>query len=106
MTKPLGGRGKKAPYETAVIRVPVPLVPKIEKLIDDYRDLTIKGEESESEKYPSFPAASILTTYQEALEEAKKILTVNTKSKRSTAECIAKLLQVLYGGTVSKEDLK
>lgn len=106
MTKPLGGRGKKAPYETAVIRVPVPLVPKVEKLIDDYRNLTIKGEESESDKYPKLPAASTLTTYSEALEEAKKILTANTKSKKSTADCIAKLLQVLYGGVVSKEDLK
>jgi hypothetical protein len=106
MTKPLGGRGKKAPYETAVIRVPVPLVSKVEKLIDDYRNLTIKGEESESDKYPKLPAASTLTTYSEALEEAKKILTVNTKSKKSTADCMAKLLQVLYGGVVSKEDLK
>ncbi len=106
MTKPLGGRGKKAPYETAVIRVPVPLVPKVEKLIDDYRNLTINGEESESDKYPKVPATSTLTTYLEALEEAKKILAVNIKSKRSTADCIAKLLQVLYGGTVSKEDLK
>lgn len=106
MTKPLGGRGKKAPYETAVIRVPVPLVPKIEKLIEDYRNLTIKGEESESEKYPTLPAISTLKTYQEAVEESKNILAINAKSKKSTADCIAKLLQVLYGGTVSKEDLK
>lgn len=106
MTKPLGGRGKKAPYETAVIRVPVPLVPKVEKLIDDYRNLTINGEKSESDKYPKLPVASTLTTYSEALEEAKKILTANTKSKRSTADCVAKLLQVLYGGVVSKENLK
>jgi hypothetical protein len=106
MTKPLGGRGKKAPYETAVIRVPIPIVSKVVKLIEDYRNLTINSEESESDKHPQLPAMSTLTTYQEALEEVKKILTANTKSKKSTAKCMAKVLQVLYGGRVTKKDLK
>jgi len=37
MDKPKGGRGKKAPYETTCIRVPVSLKPKIQKMIEDYR---------------------------------------------------------------------
>ena len=37
MDKPKGGRGKKAPYETTHMRVPLPLKAQIEKLIEDYR---------------------------------------------------------------------
>ena len=36
--KPSGGRGKKAPYETVVIRVPTPLVSEVQKIVDDYRN--------------------------------------------------------------------
>lgn len=102
MTKPLGGRGKKAPYKTQIVRVPIPIVPKVEQIIDDYRNLVINGEESEFEKYPNLAACVTPISYSEALQRAKEIV----KSKRSASESLAKLLQVLYGGTVSKEDLK
>jgi hypothetical protein len=102
MNKPLGGRGKKAPYETRLIRVPIPIVPKVEQIVDDYRNLVINGEQSEFEKYPNLAACVTPVSYSEALQRAKEIL----KSKKSAADSLAKLLQVLYGGTVSKEDLK
>jgi hypothetical protein len=44
MNKPLGGRGKKAPYETVLIRIPVPVYSIVEKIADDYRRLVIEGE--------------------------------------------------------------
>jgi hypothetical protein len=102
MNKPLGGRGKKAPYETRLIRVPIPIVPKVEQIVDDYRNLVINGEQSEFEKYPNLAACVTPVSYSEALQRAKEIV----KTKRSAAESLAKLLQVLYGGTVSKEDLR
>lgn len=37
MIKPKGGRGQKAPYETAQVRVPVPIKSEVERLIDSYR---------------------------------------------------------------------
>jgi hypothetical protein len=37
MIKPKGGRGQKAPYETAQVRVPVPIKPDVERLIENYR---------------------------------------------------------------------
>lgn len=102
MNKPLGGRGKKAPYETHTIRVPVPILQKVEQMVDDYRNLVINGEESEFEKYPNLAACVTPVSYSEALQRAREIV----KTKKSAAESLAKLLQVLYGGTVSKEDLK
>lgn len=102
MTRPKGGRGKKAPYETEVIRVPVPILPQVEQMIDDYRLLAIKGEISEFQKHPEIAAAVTPVSYSEAVQHAKKIV----RYKRSAAESLAKLLQVLYGGTVSKTDLQ
>jgi hypothetical protein len=102
MNKPLGGRGKKAPYETQIIRVPVPIVPKVQQIVDDYRNLVINDEDSESEKYPNLVACVTPVSYSQALLRAKEIV----KTKRSASESLAKLLQVLYGGTVSKDDLR
>lgn len=102
MSKPLGGRGVKAPYETKLVRVPIPIVPRVEQIIEDYRNLVINGEESEFVKHPELAACVTPVSYSEALQRAKEIV----KSRRSASESLAKLLQVLYGGAVSKEDLK
>lgn len=32
-----GGRGLKAPYETTLIRVPLPIKDEVQKLIDNYK---------------------------------------------------------------------
>jgi hypothetical protein len=102
MNKPLGGRGKKAPYETQVIRVPVPIVPPIEQFIESYRISVINQQEGTEEETSNVFSEMSFVNYNDALQRAKEIL----KGKRSAAESLAKLLQVLYGGTVSKEDLK
>lgn len=38
MNKPVGGPGKKAPYETTHFRVPIDIKPQVEKLIKEFRD--------------------------------------------------------------------
>jgi hypothetical protein len=49
MDKPIGGRGKKAPYETTHVRIPVDLKAQVEKLVEDYRNngLNIVSENSQ-----------------------------------------------------------
>lgn len=46
MDKPIGGRGKKAPYETTHVRIPVDLKPQVELLIKEFRDngCVVKGD--------------------------------------------------------------
>jgi hypothetical protein len=44
MPKPKGGRGKKAPYEAQMMRVPVPIKPAIQRLIDDYKEEVFRPE--------------------------------------------------------------
>ncbi len=43
MTKPKGGRGLKAPYETHQIRVPDPIAPQVHSLIEQYQDYLKAG---------------------------------------------------------------
>lgn len=38
MVKPIGGRGKKAPYETMQMRVPIPVKPLLEAIIERFRN--------------------------------------------------------------------
>lgn len=102
MNKPVGGRGKKAPYETILIRIPVPIYSQVEKMADNYRQSVIETDGDNLEQNLEFNPEFCFVSYDDALERAKEIL----KSKKSAAESLAKLLQVLYGGEVRKEDLK
>jgi hypothetical protein len=43
MSKPLGGRGQKAPYETVQVRCPKPIKAEVEALISQYRDSVLAG---------------------------------------------------------------
>ncbi len=38
MPKPLGGRGKKAPYQTVIMRVPLNLKSEIEQMVNQFHD--------------------------------------------------------------------
>jgi hypothetical protein len=59
MVKPRGGRGKRAPYETTQMRVPIPIKTQLESLIADYRERVLLGtedqEEDEEEDDPTEP---------------------------------------------------
>jgi len=75
-----GGRGKKADYETKVIRVPLPIVGEVENIIQSFRKDLPHNDSNE------------LKSLSEAIAIASNIL----KSKKSAKESIKKLLQVLY----------
>jgi len=42
--KLVGGRGKKAPYESITVRVPKPIRPEVDKLVEDYRRSVLNSE--------------------------------------------------------------
>ena len=37
MSKPVGGRGHKAPYQTMTIRIPVDVKPQIDEIVEQFR---------------------------------------------------------------------
>lgn len=93
MNKPLGGRGKKAPYETTHLRIPVPIKADIEKLIENYRLSVIDGIESDDNGLMSVEDAKLLT---------RKLI----KAKTSKIDTLIKLLTSIYGVEISKDELE
>lgn len=75
-----GGRGKKADYESKVIRVPLPIIGEVETLIQCFHDDLLDKPFSDNR------------SLGEAITIAQSIL----KSKKSAKESVRKLLQVLY----------
>lgn len=80
MPIPMGGRGYKVWYETRTVRVPMPLLPSVRKLIKQFHG------DMELEKTGELP------TLSEATVEAAKIL----HSKKSARQSIQILLKRLY----------
>lgn len=46
MPKPKGGRGHAAPYDTKLMRVPVPLADQVQQLVERYQDFIAAGGEA------------------------------------------------------------
>lgn len=103
MNRPVGGRGKKAPYKTVVKRIPQPIEEKVEALIDNYINqsdvsLAIKIDTSIIED----SGLSVTTiTKDEMIDLIKSIL----KSKMSAKKSLIKLLQLLYKSQITDEDI-
>jgi hypothetical protein len=93
MNKPLGGRGKKAPYETTHLRIPVPIKADIEKLIENYRLSVIDGIETHDNGLMSVEDAKLLT---------RKLI----KAKTSKIDTLIKLLTSIYGVEITKDELE
>ena len=101
MSKPKGGRGKRAPYQTTHIRVPLALKPAVERAIAEFRELAVSGEIDP--KYPISRTGELhlkkpdtnkpLTSFDEATQLAEKLL----KHKQSARKTVEKLLRELYG---------
>jgi hypothetical protein len=102
MNKPLGGRGKKAPYETAVVRVPTDLMSAIDEMVESYRMSAMKGESLQVSEKSKFAISLIGVTYQEVIQETFKIL----RLKKSASESISRLLKFIYDVDISANDLK
>jgi hypothetical protein len=88
MIKPTGGRGKRAPYETTHLRVPIPLKSAIEAMIEGYRAEILEGSPPPKEDGP--------LPLSEAIEIAQKLL----RGKTSKLATVEKLLTAIY-----KEDV-
>jgi hypothetical protein len=84
MSKPIGGRGNKAPYETTHVRVPTPIKSEVERLIEEFREGRTQQQENS------------LTSLEDAVKAAREIL----KQKKSARVSVEKLLTAIYGKNV------
>lgn len=99
MTKLVGGRGHKAPYETTHLRVPVPLKGDVEKLIEAYRAQVLGGEDIR------LPYKNTSSGCNLDLEAAKGLAQKLLRAKASKIETMAKLLSAIYGEDIAGSDL-
>lgn len=91
--KPKGGRGHVVPYQTTHLRVPVPIKPRLEQIIDDYKTDILKGVDYSERNYLN-------------VNEAKKLAKQILKYKKSAKASLAKLLTGLYDVEIKPENLE
>jgi hypothetical protein len=80
MSKPSGGRGHKAPYATTHMRIPEPMKPEVQRLLDCFHGQQVDQSENS------------LTRLEEAIAIAHNIL----MQKKSARVSMEKLLTALY----------
>ncbi len=81
MSKHKGGRGKRAPYETTVVRVPDPVLEQVEAICDAYRN---------GEVLPEKKPVTDFESIREQVDQWRKTAKVG-KDK------LQNLLQLIYG---------
>jgi hypothetical protein len=81
VSKPKGGRGKKAPYETTVVRVPDPVLEQVEAICDAYRN---------SQELPDSKPVTAFEDIRQEVDEWRK-------STKVGKEKLQNLLQLIYG---------
>lgn len=74
MTKPKGGRGKKAPYETQQMRVPVPIKEQVNNLITQFRDETLTESEDDSILVTSLERSLEIEALKDEIQNLKTAL--------------------------------
>ena len=95
MNKPVGGRGKKAPYKSVTIRVPEPIAEYIYKYIDYYRAIVLKLNKSGEKLFDDATTtlySSILTE-----EEVLRICRLAKSKYRTRTDTIYEILKQLFG---------
>jgi len=81
VSKPKGGRGKRAPYETTVVRVPDPVLEQVEAICDAYRNGEVLSEEKPVTDFEAI---------RDQIDEWRK-------SAKVGKEKLKNLLQLIYG---------
>jgi hypothetical protein len=135
MNKPVGGRGKRADYDTEMIRIPSPIKDRVLELKRmfyenqlDFHDECIARDAQLAREYEAIIRGEILVpekivnlissnqtndvsakNLSSSLEEvktlAKLLIEQNKTKKRSVKELIAKLISSLFHVEVSKDEL-
>jgi hypothetical protein len=99
--KPKGGRGKTAPYETAMVRCPLPVKTEVESLIQAYRETILRGEDWEGfqaavkQSEPRVKEIKVKVTKEEAIAKMQEIADRQKKGKTQ----MKALLDFVYGDT-------
>ena len=104
MTFIKGGRGRKAPYESTHIRVPEPIKPRVEEMMERFKSFVAEEGLSVEEaisKINSQPFEDCFSK-QQIIESAR----FGLRSKKGAWVTVQKMLTSLFNKEVSVEELK
>lgn len=117
MDKPVGGRGKSAPYKSTHVRIPEPIKGRVEELKElffsnhlEYHDELIAEDHKLANKYreeflnkkTGDNQSDRQYNKQELIDLAKGVL----RQKKSARESLLKLLTGLLGEEITVDDLE
>lgn len=85
MTTPKGGRGKKAPYETQQMRVPVPVKDQVNSLIAKFRGDVLNDPKTDDDlfDFSNSQTSAELETLRSEIENLKTALEISEKEKQN-----------------------
>lgn len=69
MSKPVGGRGHKAPYQTMTVRIPIDVKEQVEEIVERFRDDNLESTQTDNSDNNRI---SQLTTIIERYKTASK----------------------------------
>lgn len=110
--KQIGGRGKKAPYETTHVRIPVDLKSQVEILVEDYRNNHYKIVENDSQEFTNSSLLNSDKLIQSMIEKFKEnnlfivdksSNTSDSKNEVTLQEAISIANEILANTRVKKE---
>ena len=64
MQKPKGGRGKRAPYEQVMVRVPLPLKKVVQTAVNAYRTFALDGDALSVARLRDEVHETVMTVYE------------------------------------------
>jgi chorismate mutase len=72
MSKPVGGRGHKAPYQTMTIRIPIDVKERIEEIVERFRDNNLESTQTDnSENNIISQLTTIIERYKTAAKSSR-----------------------------------
>lgn len=72
MSKPVGGRGHKAPYQTMTIRIPIDVKEQVEEIVERFRDNNLESTQTyNSDNNKISQLTAIIEQYKTAAKSSR-----------------------------------
>ena len=109
MTVPKGGRGKKAPYETTQMRVPVPIKDQVSRLIAKFRGEIINDLKTDKNLFESVDNTQLsleLENLKSEIQNLKTTLEISEAEKQNLKTALDDALSKTQNLSTSLEEKK
>ena len=87
MSKPVGGRGHKAPYQTITIRIPIDVKEQVEEIVERFRDDNLESTQTDnSDNNRISQLTAIIARYKEISKPSRDWTKCNQLIQELSAE--------------------